>query len=92
MDFIVFKELKSNLKNYNITEDIYICRYKYNIYSFNYLQINLEDMKRSFELSVIILLSLKNVYSMFNRTDDPKVQLNGDILLRCVMVQQIYIS
>ncbi|KAL6256403.1 hypothetical protein P5V15_012516 [Pogonomyrmex californicus] len=33
---------------------------------------NLEDMKMSFELSIIILLKIKDVYSMYNRLDDPE--------------------
>lgn len=63
-----------------------------NIYSFNYLQANLEDMKQSFELSIISLLNLKDVYSMFNRTDDPKVQLNDNILLRCGTTNTYFIK
>lgn len=37
---------------------------------------NVEDMKRSFELSMIILLRIKDVYSVFNRWDDPKKSKN----------------
>lgn len=33
---------------------------------------SLEGMKSSFELSALILLRIKNIYSMYNRTDDPK--------------------
>ncbi|XP_018357628.1 PREDICTED: fatty-acid amide hydrolase 2-A isoform X2 [Trachymyrmex cornetzi] len=33
---------------------------------------NFEDIKRSFELSAIILLSIKDIYSIFNRWDNPK--------------------
>ncbi|XP_011336494.2 fatty-acid amide hydrolase 2 [Ooceraea biroi] len=33
---------------------------------------NLKGMKKSFELSSGILLNIKNVYSAFDRTDDPK--------------------
>lgn len=57
-------------------------------YIFHYLQINLEDMKQSFELSAIVLLRIKDLYSMFNRWDDPKVQLNDEILLKCVTVNE----
>ncbi|EGI66814.1 PREDICTED: fatty-acid amide hydrolase 2-A-like [Acromyrmex echinatior] len=35
-------------------------------------KVNFKDMKRSFEMSSIILLSIKDVYSMFNRWDNPK--------------------
>ncbi|XP_018300116.1 fatty-acid amide hydrolase 2-A isoform X2 [Mycetomoellerius zeteki] len=35
-------------------------------------KVNFEDMKRSFELSTIILLSIKDIYSIFNRWDNPK--------------------
>ncbi|XP_077265328.1 fatty-acid amide hydrolase 2-A-like [Temnothorax americanus] len=33
---------------------------------------NLENMKQSFELGLIILFKISDVYSMFNRWDDPK--------------------
>ncbi|KYN33683.1 Fatty-acid amide hydrolase 2, partial [Trachymyrmex septentrionalis] len=33
---------------------------------------NFKDMKRSFEISTIILLSIKDIYSIFNRWDNPK--------------------
>lgn len=39
-------------------------------------KINLEDMKQSFELSAIVLLRIKDLYSMFNRWDDPKKSKN----------------
>ncbi|XP_012060687.1 PREDICTED: fatty-acid amide hydrolase 2-A [Atta cephalotes] len=35
-------------------------------------KVYFEDMKRSFEISAIILLSIKDVYSIFNRWDNPK--------------------
>lgn len=47
----------------------------------DYLQANLEDMKQNFELISIILFRIKDLYSMFNRWDDPEVQLNDKILL-----------
>ena len=61
--------------------DKYVYRYidKHHIYFFDYLQADFEDMKRSFEISAIILLSIKDVYSIFNRWDNPKVQLNDEI-------------
>ncbi|KAG5315646.1 FAAH2 hydrolase, partial [Pseudoatta argentina] len=35
-------------------------------------KVNFEDMERSFEISSIILLSIKDIYSIFNRWDNPK--------------------
>jgi len=40
---------------------------------FIWLQENLKDLTSSLELSMIIIGRLKNLYSMFNRTDDPTV-------------------
>ncbi|XP_018402299.1 PREDICTED: fatty-acid amide hydrolase 2-A [Cyphomyrmex costatus] len=37
---------------------------------------NFEDMKRSFELSSVVLLTIKDIYSMFNRWDNPKKSKN----------------
>ncbi|EFN75789.1 Fatty-acid amide hydrolase 2 [Harpegnathos saltator] len=39
-------------------------------------KINFENMKSAFELCLTILLRLRNVYSMFNRLDNPKKSKN----------------
>jgi len=38
--------------------------------------INLEDMKQSFALSLVILLGIRDVYSIYNRLDNPKESKN----------------
>ncbi|XP_070166300.1 fatty-acid amide hydrolase 2-like isoform X2 [Polyergus mexicanus] len=47
-------------------------RYLETTYSIKVQKANLEDMKLSLELSAFILLRIQDIYTMFNRLDDPK--------------------
>ncbi|XP_050464305.1 fatty-acid amide hydrolase 2-A [Cataglyphis hispanica] len=63
----------TNSVNSDIKGIIYkLNRYLETTYSVKVHKADLEDMKFSLELSSFILLKIQDIYSMFNRSDDPK--------------------